>query len=312
MKKLEIVVTHWTEDWSIGEKAFWMMKLQRCVDWNEVQVTLIHDGSNAFPGWYFNGYPFTVHQVAIPHGGIAAARNYAINHSKAEWIKFNDFDDMFSGVYSVRNIMDALDKGENYDLLWFPVYCEQDGKRYIRAERDPVVVHGKVFRRTFLNRKGLRFNESLTWCEDSAFLALMEMEIDHQRIGRIASESPIYTWIARNGSLCNRPEIKFQNRKSFFERHKYVADEFLRRGYQTEHDMMIVRVMGDAFHTIFKENLPDDMTEFEDEVWAYYKEHEDDFNRVSEENFDQVLAAVNRENKPEFSKDEFMAWIRSH
>lgn len=308
--KLEIVITHWTEDWSIGENAFLMLRLQRCVDWNDIQVTIIHDGSKAFPSWFFTGYPFSIRQVELPHGGIAAARNWAINHSEAEWIKFNDFDDMFAGVYSVRNIMNALSHADDFDLLWFPVYGEQDGQLFLKTDRDPVVIHGKVFRRTFLNRKGLRFPEHLTWCEDSAFLAVLEMEIDHNRIGKITTEAPIYAWIARQGSLCNRPEIKFQNRQSFFERHKYVAEEFLKHGHQTEHDMMIVRTMGDAYHTLRKEGIKEDMTAFEREVWNYYREHEQEFNNVSEADFDRVLAAVNRENKPEFTKAEFLEWIK--
>ena len=135
---LDLFVTHWTEEWEVGRKGFEMLSLQRAVDWSKVRITLVHDGSEKFPEEYFEGMPFTVNQVTIPHGGIARARNWCIDHSEAEWIKFCDFDDMFSGAYAVHQMIDSLEKGQNYDLLWFELIFDDHGKTHIRSHRDPV------------------------------------------------------------------------------------------------------------------------------------------------------------------------------
>ena len=202
-----------------------------------------------------------------------------------------------------------------YDLLWFDLKWEDHGKVFIKKDRDPVFIHNKVFRRSFLQQHGIYFPEDLTWCEDSAMLALVEMDIDHNRIGRILSDSPIYTYLVRDGSLCNRPEIRFANLRSFFRRHCFVADEFLKRGLIDQYRTMCVRVMADSFYTLVKApGITEDKSEHERLVWAWYDEHRAACKACRPEMFDLVLQAVNRErfDGGEITADDFMAWIQKH
>lgn len=313
---LEIVVTHWTEPWELVQKGFLMLASQRLVDWSKVKVTLIHDGTPCYPDEYFEAFcPFKVHQISLEHRGIAAVRNYAIEHSTAEWMKFNDCDDTFASLYSLFRIMDALKGAQKYDLLWFDVYAEVDNIVHIKDDRDPVVIHGKLFRRSFLNEHELRFPEFLTWCEDSAFLAVMEMEIDHQKIGRIVTKDPIYAWIARNGSLCNRPEIRFKNLQSFFDRHCFVADEFKKRNLTDQYNTMCVRVMCDSYYTLCRvPGIEEDKSAHEARVWTWYSEHKDAIDACRPEMFDMVIEAVNKECNDGgwMSKHDVQNWIRKH
>lgn len=312
---LDLVITHWTEPWEIGKKAFQMLAVQRLVNWDDITVTLIHDGSEAFPDEYFADCPFEVHQVCIPHGGIAAARNYSIDHCNGEWIKWCDFDDMFVCSYSLNAIMNVLYKAQDYDLLWFPLVWEHnDGRRFLKDERDPVFIHNKVFRKSMIAEKGLRFPEHLTWCEDSAFLAVMEMEIDHQRIGKIISDMPIYAYFVRDGSLCNRPEIKFANLQSFFQRHIYVAEEFRKRGLMDQYYTMCLRVMCDSYCTLYiAKDIPEDRSEHEKRVWQWYDEHVDAVKKCRAEMVPWVMNAVNRESRDGTVEwNQIREWIENH
>ena len=311
---LDLFITHWTEPWEVGKNGFGMLSLQRAVDWSQIRITLVHDGTEPFPDEYFDGMPFTVNQFSIPHGGIAKARNWCIDHSEATWIKWCDFDDMFAGVYSVQQIMNVLNN-DKFDLLWFDLLCDDHGKVINRTERNPVFVHDKVFRRSFLLEKGIRFKEDLTWCEDSAFLALIEMDIDHQRIGKIKAQAPIYLYIVRDGSLCNRPEIKFANLKSFFNRHCYVAEEFKKRGLTAQYNTMCVRTMADSYYTLVKApDIEEDKTEFAAEVWKWYEDHLEAIGDCTKPDFDLVMRAVNRERYDggEITGEEFIEWIKKH
>ena len=311
---LDLFITHWTEPWEVGKNGFGMLSLQRAVDWSQIRITLVHDGTEPFPDEYFDGMPFTVNQFSIPHGGIAKARNWCIDHSEATWIKWCDFDDMFAGVYSVQQIMNVLNN-DQFDLLWFDLLCDDHGKVINRTERNPVFVHDKVFRLSFLLEKGIRFKEDLTWCEDSAFLALIEMDIDHQRIGKIKAQAPIYLYIVRDGSLCNRPEIKFANLKSFFKRHCYVAEEFKKRGLTAQYNTMCVRTMADSYYTLVKApDIEEDKTEFAAEVWRWYEDHREAIGDCTKPDFDLVMRAVNRERYDggEITGEEFIEWIRKH
>ena len=311
---LDLFVTHWTEPWEVGKNGFVMLSLQRAVDWSQIRITLVHDGTEPFPDEYFDGMPFKVNQFSIPHGGIAKARNWCIDHSEATWIKWCDFDDMFAGVYSIQQIMNVLNN-DQFDLLWFDLLCDDHGKVINRTERNPVFVHDKVFRRSFLLEKGIRFKEDLTWCEDSAFLALIEMDIDHQRIGKIKAQAPIYLYIVRDGSLCNRPEIKFANLKSFFKRHCYVAEEFKKRGLTAQYNTMCVRTMADSYYTLVKApDIEEDKTEFAAEVWRWYEDHREAIGDCTRSDFDLAMRAVNRERYDggEITGEEVIEWIKKH
>ena len=314
---LDLYVTHWTEPWEVGEQGFKMISMQHLADWSNIRITLVHDGTEKFPDEYFRDIPCGVRQVVIPHGGIAAARNWCIEDSEADWIKWNDFDDMFANVFALRDILNVL-KGNENELMWFHLLWEDEPAKnrvYLRQDRDPVFVHNKIFSRKFLLDHNIRFNTELTWCEDSAFLAVVEMEVDHSKIGRIVTNSPLYLYRVRMGSLCNRPEIKFANLNSFFKRHCYVADEFLKRGYVDEYNTMVVRVMGDSYYTLnLAPNVTEDKSEHEKAVWAYFDSHRDAFYACQPKSFDMVLAAVNRERNDGgyIDRESLMNWIHKH
>ena len=314
---LDLYITHWNEPWSVGEPALRMLSLQRLVGWSKIRVTMVHDGSEAFPEEKFDFLPFKIHQVCLPHGGIARARNWCIENGDAKWIKWCDFDDSFVNVYSIRDIMNVLGDERN-DLLWFDLLWEdrpKENRVYLKQDRDPVFVHNKIFRRSFLLDNEIRFNEELTWCEDSAFLAVVEMEIDHEKIGKITSACPIYLYNVRDGSLCNRPEIKFANLQSFFKRHCYVAEEFLKRGHIDEYNTMMVRIMGDSYYACnLAPGITEDRSEHEQRVWEYFDAHRDAFYACRPEMFDMALEAVNRENFDggEIRKYDLMEWIHAH
>lgn len=311
---LDIFVTHYNEPWEVGRKMFQMLACQQVVDWSNIRVTLVHDGTECFPAECLVGMPFTVKQVTIPHCGIAGARNWCIKHSDAEWIKWCDFDDMFFNAYALKQIMNVLDN-DKFDLLWFDLLCNDKERTYLRTERNPVFVHDKVFRRQFLLDHQITFNEKLTWCEDSAFLAVVEMEIDHQRIGKIKFDYPIYLYIARDGSLCNRPEIRFANLQSFFTRHCYVADEFLKRNLMDQYYTMCLRVMCDSYYTLcLAPGITEDKTDHERRVWEWYDEHREPIHKCRPEMIQMVIDAVNREcfDGGEITWKAVSEWIENH
>ena len=311
---LDLFITHWTEDWETGEKGLRMLSLQRLVNWNDVRVTIVHDGSAKFPEVCFAGYPFQVHQVCLEHGGIAKARNWCIKHSDAEWIRWCDFDDMFANVHALRDMMHVLNNNE-YDLIWHELLAEVDGIVHIKRDRDPVFIHNKVFRRQFLLDHRIYFPEHLTWCEDSAMLAMVEMEIDHQRIGKIKATAPLYVYIARQGSLCNRPEIRFANMESFFRRHCYVAEEFKKRKRYDEYCTMCVRTMADSYYTLVKApGITEDKSDLERRVWAWYEENREAIMDCKRPQFNLVMKAVNRErfDGGVITAEEFIEWIKKH
>lgn len=86
---LDLYITHYNEPWEVCRPGFEMLKNQRLVNWDDIRVTVVHDGTEAFPAELLLGFPCAIRQKVIEHMGIAGVRNWCIDDSKAIWIKWN-------------------------------------------------------------------------------------------------------------------------------------------------------------------------------------------------------------------------------
>lgn len=129
--------------------------MQRYVDYC---VHLIVDGEPAGSYDYLNK-EFNINITYLPvNGGPGVARQYGIDHTDNEWLTFIDADDTFitalSLYYMVRNISDNI----------AIVSCnfmeeKQDHNLHLR-ENDMVWMHSKLYRRSYLVKHDIRFNET--------------------------------------------------------------------------------------------------------------------------------------------------------
>ena len=310
-KLLDIVITHWTEPFEVGYPAIQMLALQRRINWDLVNVTIIHDGSEKFSEKHFRNLPFKVHQVCLPKSGVSAARNYAIDHSEAEWIKFCDFDDMFAGVYSLSRITDAISETNNFNTIWFPFIIDiYRGDLLLIHECSQVFIHDKIFRTSFLREKNIRFNESLSFSEDFAFISLLELEIDPKTFGKIDSNFPIYIYIQRIDSLGNLPNRQYKNRCGLFDAHCYVEEEMRKHNEIYHADLMVVRTLTENYCTILTADKSADTSELFQRTAAFYKAKKQRLDCVSGEDLDHVIEDTNNQNHIEISKAGFFQWLR--
>ena len=124
---LDIIMPHYDELWEEGEKFFAMLDLQRGADFSQIRVIFVEDGEeNTIADEHFENRSYAVEHITIPHGGVSAARNAGLKASQAEWVMFCDFDDMFSNVYALRDILNVL-PAPDYDVLWTE-FCSEDKK----------------------------------------------------------------------------------------------------------------------------------------------------------------------------------------
>lgn len=295
---LDIIVPHYDEPWGEGRKLFDMLALQRDVDFSDFRVILVNDGdkNDVFPEVFRSGYPYEVTGVRIPHGGVSAARNAGLDHSGAKWVMFCDFDDTFTSIYALRGIFDVLGT-EDFDLLWTPFYVEinEERKRQTKDEMNLVFVHGKVFRRDFLIGHGLRFNTGLYFSEDTAFCAVVSMEIDPERVGKIKSDIVPYVWTYRPGSITTDPAKGYSNAVGLFRRQVYVAEEARKRGNMDHYRGYVARAVCDAYVTICRTDRDWDTAGFREEARDYIREHREDLRLVPEETVQAALRGCFRE-----------------
>ena len=201
---LDIIVTHYKEPFDVGKPLFDILSLQHGIGFDRFRVLLVHDGGQAFPDDFFSAYPYNVEQIVIPHGGVSAARNAGLDHSRAEWVNFCDFDDTYSSIYALRDVFNALDHSDGYDFLWSNLITEDNDKVIMTPEKSMFVfIHGKYYRREWLVSSGIRFDETMPFQEDSLFNACILAVLDYHRIGHLQTMFPPYVWARRAGSVTN-------------------------------------------------------------------------------------------------------------
>lgn len=255
---LDIIIPHYKETWEVGKKLFAMLDLQRGINFGDIHVTVVNDG----PEWHlpdelFADRPYDVRQLDIEHGGVSKARNAGIDAATQPWIMFCDFDDTFTHVYALRDILNVLPKADEYDMLHSRMIVEDftgknDHLLYSPMTQRFVFTHGKVYRRQFLLDEGIRFDETLNFQEDSLFNATILARTHHARIGEITADMPPYIWIRRDSSVTNSgrdDEAMF----SQFLRNLTVTEENRQHRGHDNYCGMVTRTAWDAYYMMHSE-----------------------------------------------------------
>ena len=301
-RMLDIIVTHYDEPWAVGKAAFDILGMQRGINFDDFRVLLINDGEeHAIRAEDIPKYPYRVDVLTIPHGGISAARNAGIENSTAEWINFCDFDDTYSNIYALRDVMNVL-PAPSYDLLWAHLLTEDfvDGNDILYdTPRSSifVFVHGKYYRRSHLLETGIRFDESLRFNEDSAFNAILNAITDFHRVGEIKTAFPPYTWNRRMGSTTQRDGVDDPANWGHFLRNLSVCRTYLEKLPKERYEDMIVRTVYDTYYMANNHKISPEMRDQICEKFREFvrEEHPYEMIRPDDDTLQQIKEVSRRE-----------------
>lgn len=268
MALLDLVITHWKEKWADGRKMFEMLRMQKGVPDGEFRVILVQDGEDGGLdlGRITKTYPFVQEIITISQSGVSAARNTGLDHSDAEWIMFCDFDDCLYSIDSMYRILQSLrEAGEKADLVWSDIWIEMRKKdssfAKVLKKWNTVFIHGKCYRRSFLEEHGIRFDERLSYSEDAMFNALVAMEILPSRIAKMPEVT--YMWCYREESLSNYAGGDAQRARSLFLKRAALPEEYDRRGMGYEAKTAAARALMDYYWETEGGGKPKDMSQKE-------------------------------------------------
>lgn len=172
---LDILVPHCNETTEEVRPLLDSIQTQQNIDFKNIKVIIANDGKDC-TRLNLPDYPFAVEILDAPKGGVSATRNFALDHSTADYVMFCDADDMFYANVGLYLIFQEAAKSK-FDYL-VSTFIEETRNPitgdvlYVNHDFDSTFVHGKVIRRNYLKKNRIRWNENLTIHEDSYFNVL--------------------------------------------------------------------------------------------------------------------------------------------
>lgn len=206
--KLQILVPQYKEDERVIGKLLDSIKLQRNINFNDIGVIIVNDGSDIILNPYFLlQYPFRINYIRAEHKGASATRNRALKEATADYIMFCDADDMFYHNLALQLILRECES-KNPDCF-YSTFIEEipDPQKpfkflYNARQQAFVFVHGKVYRRQFLLDKDIWWDEELTLHEDGYFNGLALAQIPKDKL--VYCNEPFYMWCNNSESVSRK------------------------------------------------------------------------------------------------------------
>lgn len=291
--KLQILVPHYKESAEVLKPLLDSVAIQQNVDMNEIGVIIVHDGTDFLE---LGEYPYTIKQIKAEHQGVSATRNRALDEAEADYVMFCDCDDMFFNACGLWIIFREMKDG--FDAL-VSVFTEEtrtpDGDvMYINRDMDSTFVHGKVYRREYLQTQNIRFNPTLTIHEDSYFNCLAQKCSENVKY----CPSPFYLWKWRDESVCRHdPKYILKTYNNMLESNTALVNELLNREKVSDAQFYSTAMIYDAYFTMNKaEWINQENKEYrrktELRFKKYFSEFKDLFNSIPEQSKAQIIVSI--------------------
>ena len=145
-------------------------------------------------------------------------------------------------------------------------------------------MHGKVHRRKYLLKQGIRFNDKLTIHEDSYFNILCQNLSENVKY----CQTPFYLWKWRDESVCRHdPKYILKTYGNMLDSNDALIDEFLRRGLKDKASFFTGFMCFDAYYTMNKPDWVDQENQeyrekTERRFAEWYRKHKDLWDAVPE------------------------------
>ena len=252
--KLQILVPQYEETDSIIKPLLDSIAIQQSIDFNEVGVIIVNDGSDVrLSNELLTSYPYTIDYYLNDHLGVSATRQAALDQATADYVMFCDADDMFCNTMGLWILFREMNLG-TFDSLT-SVFTEETRNpltnevMYINREMDSTFVHGKVHRRRYLIEKGIKWNPDLTIHEDSFFNIQCSSLSQNVKY----CPYPFYLWKWRDDSVCRHdPKYILRTYRNMIDSNSALIAEFRKKGHPDKAAFYTVFMIFDAYYTMNK------------------------------------------------------------
>lgn len=241
---------------------------------------------------------FPIREICTDNNiGPGGARQYGIDNSTSDYIIFIDSDDIFYGNDSLESMYDEI-KRTSSDVLIANFIYRRDNKEIIK-KHNLVWLHGKMYRRAFLDDNAIRFNNSRA-NEDNGFNRLILLITSKV----IFLDKEVYIYNENPNSITRKDNraYKYYGIEGFCFNMNWAMDEALIRGVSPN---IIAQLCVDVLATLYIYYLGLEKDYDVNNILAWAKNIKDKydlyFHLLDKDFYINVV-----ETKKEFLKDDFM------
>lgn len=196
--------------------------------YQDFELLLVDDGSSDESGAICDSYALKDKRIIVFHNenrGVSAARNFALERAKGEYLQFLDSDDWITADATQQLVQTA--RKYNCDMVISDFYRVINERVSVKGdiEEDSVmsreefaahmmenpadfyygVLWNKLYRRSIVEEHRLRMNPDICWCEDFLF----NLEYIRYAYRFYALNVPLYYYVKTKGSLVSKGENLF-------------------------------------------------------------------------------------------------------
>lgn len=174
---------------------------------NELKVYIVNDASETDYSKeisFFSNF-MNIKEISLfKNCGPGKARQIGIDSSNSKYIVFIDADDVFSNPYSLTTLYNSMEES-NADIVISNFYELLDDSSKTEHKSDVIWLHGKMYRRSFLNNANIRFNNTRK-NEDNGFNQLVLLH--DSKVEYI--DDFTYIWMYNKNSITRINDYEYQ------------------------------------------------------------------------------------------------------
>ena len=211
-KRLQFLVPQYKETEDIIKFLLDSIECQVDIDKKDIGMIICSDGGEyILDRKFLDKYSYDIDYVVCKHRGVSATRNSAFLLSDADYVMYCDSDDGFCNTFGLKIIFENIDlsekEGKPFDLMSTKFYSEKQAEgnspwSLSIVDHNNVYIHSRIYRRDFLVKNNLYFNEKIWANEDSFF----NISTNFYSKNTKALNIPIYCWRGNPLSVTHDPK----------------------------------------------------------------------------------------------------------
>lgn len=174
----------------------------------KLNVYIIDDGSKKDYSEIINCFNKMINIKEIKlekNSGPGVARQTGIENSNSDYIVFVDADDELYSVFSLKILYDKMIESESDVII--SAFMEEHDNGYDTHYQDYVWLHGKMYKRSFIEKNNIHFNDSYS-NEDNYFN--QSIIIRNPKIEYI--DDVVYLWKNNKKSITRKNEKEYDTK----------------------------------------------------------------------------------------------------